>query len=142
MSGKKLLTTILLLVIILLTGCGKPHDVALTGVIEHSHTMTFPVGTVVSVQILDTTKDGSPGKQIAEDVIKDQEIAIPMPFMVIYDQGKINRNHAYSVIVRIEDSTGKLLYANATGVPVITKGNPTYDINVSVALVSGQQSTK
>jgi uncharacterized lipoprotein YbaY len=137
MFVKKILTILLLSVTIFLTGCGKSNNAAVTGLLDHPHRMTFPIGTVVTIQIEDTTKEGSQGKKIAEEVIKDQEVVIPMTFLVVYDQGKINENHTYSITVRIEDSTGKLLYTNENKVPVITQGNPTQDIDIFIVLVNG-----
>ncbi len=137
MSGKKIMTMVLLVLTIFLAGCGGPRSAAITGVIEHSHSMTLAAGTVVTVQIMDTTKQGSPGKKIAEEVIKDQEIGIPMPFAVTYDVGRINPDHAYSISVRVEDGEGKLLYTSRGEVPVITKGNPTHDIDINIILSDG-----
>jgi uncharacterized lipoprotein YbaY len=136
MCMKKQLTVILITMSIFLAGCGSSHEAALTGVITHPHYMTLPVGTVMTVQIVETTQDGS-GRKIAEQVIQDQEIGIPRPFIVVYEQGKINQQQAYSISVRIEDSTGKLIYTSEKEIPVITYGNPTKDIDISVVLVNG-----
>ena len=136
MVVKKILTIALLAMSIFLAGCGSSHQAALTGVLGHPHYMTLPFGTVMTVQIVETTQDGS-GRTIAEQVTRDQEIGIPRPFIVVYDQGKINQDHAYVVSVRIEDSTGKLIYASEKDVPVITHGNPIKDINLTVVLING-----
>jgi uncharacterized lipoprotein YbaY len=45
-------------------------------------------------------------------VIKSQGEVLPMPFEIIYEPGKINAEHTYSIRVKIEDSTGKMLYTN------------------------------
>jgi uncharacterized lipoprotein YbaY len=137
MFTKKILAIGLMSLTIFLTGCGKSHDAAVTGLIDHPHKMTFPIGTVMTVQIVDSTVGRSLGKQIAQEVIKDQEIGIPMPFVVVYDQGKINKNHVYSISVRIEDSNGKPLYTNEKEIPVITNGTPRQGIDVIVVLVHG-----
>jgi putative lipoprotein len=117
-----------------LAGCGKSSDAAVTGILNHTHRMTFPVGTVVTIQISDVTKSGSPGKVIAEQVINDQEVVVPTPFMVIYHQGKINAEHSYSISVKIQDASGKLQYTSERSIPVITKGNPTQDIDILLVL--------
>ena len=86
---------------------------------------------------MDTTKSGSPGKKIAEEVIKSEGDEIPMPFVVIYDPGRINEEHSYSITVKIQDDLGNLLYTNNDSIPVITQGNPTQHIDVPVVLADG-----
>ncbi len=124
---------------IMLTGCGDKTSskTALTGLIDHPHQMTLGDGMTVIVRIEDTTKSGAPGKKIAEEIIKGQGDIIPMPFAIVYDPGKINENHKYSLTVKIQDSTGAILYTSQSGVPVITQGNPTRDIDVAIVLPGG-----
>jgi uncharacterized lipoprotein YbaY len=138
MITKKIFVLIILLATIALVGCGRSNNqAAVTGVIAHTHSMTLDVGYVVTVQLEDTTKTDAPGKKIAEQVIKSQGEVLPMPFEIIYEPGKINSEHTYTIRVKIEDSTGKMLYTNNTSVPVITNGNPVHNVDVIVVLVNG-----
>jgi putative lipoprotein len=138
MFMRKIFILIILSATVALAGCGSStNKAAVTGVIAHTHPMTLPVGYVVTVQIEDTTKADAPGKKIAEQVIKSQGEELPMPFEVVYDPGKTNASHTYSVRVKIEDSAGKMLYTNNTSVLVITNGNPTQNVDVIVVLVNG-----
>ena len=138
MFARKIFILIILSATFALAGCGRStNKAAVTGVIAHAHPMTIPVGYVVSVQIEDTTKVDAPGKIVAEQVIKSQGDEIPMPFEVVYNPGKINSNHTYSLRVKIEDSAGITVYTNNTNVPVITNGNPTQNVEVIVVLVNG-----
>lgn len=135
MLVKKIFIFLVLISAVFLVGCGdSPNKTAITGLIDHSHQMTLPDGTLVIVRLEDTTKAGSPGKKVAEEVITSKDDMIPMPFAVVYDPGKINENHTYSINVKVEDSEGNILYTNESNVPVITKGNPTHDIDVIVVL--------
>ena len=137
MFMRKIFILLVLSATVALAGCGRStKQAAVTGVIAHTHPMTLPVGFVVTVTIEDTTKADAPGKEIAEQVINSQGEELPMPFDVVYDPGKINANHTYSVRVQIQDSTGKMLYTNNTSVPVITNGNPTKNVEVIVVLVN------
>ncbi len=136
MSGKKNLIVFILSWTLFLNACGASHQAAVTGLIDHPHDMTLPLGTILTVQIIEETKAGSPGKKIAEEVIKDQEIDLPTPFVVVYDPGKINNNRTYGITVKIEDSGGKLLFTNENEVSIITHGGPTQGIDVSVRLVN------
>ncbi len=138
MNKRKYLILILLLLLVILTGCGKTPVSVVNGIVDHPHRIDLPLGTIVTVQIVAKTNDGSQGKLVAEQVFKDQEMIIPMPFVVIYDQAKINRNRLYIMLVKIEDSSGKLLYISQAQVLVITQGNPTQDVDVPVVLPGGQ----
>ncbi len=124
--------------VVLLAGCSQSSgNAALTGIIDHSHRMNLPVGTIVIVQIRDTTRAGSEGVKVAEQVIDSQGDELPMPFTVIYNSHSINQKHTYSVSAKIEDSDGKLLYISGGDTPVLTKGNPTHDIDIEVVLFGG-----
>jgi len=136
MAMRKFFILIIISATIALTGCGRStNKAAVTGVITHSHQMALPIGYVVTIQIMDTTK-ATPGKMIAQQVIESHGEVLPMPFEIIYDPGKINPEHAYNVLVEIEDSTGIMLYTNNTIVPVITKGNPTQKVDIIVVLAN------
>ncbi|GEM_PF-1411848 len=137
MTVKRLATIFMLISMTLLSACGEAKQFAVTGVIDHPHSMIFPEGTVMTIELVDITKEGSPGKTIAQNVVKDQQLIIPMPFVVTYDPGKINEEHHYSIRVTIEDGEGKWTYGNEQEVPVITQGNPRVHIDVMVDLVKG-----
>ena len=92
---------------------------------------------MVIVRIEDVSLADAPAAGMGEQVIKTDGKQVPIPFAVPYDAGKIDDNHTYSLRVRIEDSSGKLLFINHTSVPVITQGNPTQDVEVIVVPIGG-----
>jgi putative lipoprotein len=135
MFMRKIFILIILSATVALTACGSStKQAALTGVIAHTHRMTIPVGYVTTIRIEDTTKADAPGKKVAEEVIKNQGEELPIPFAIIYDPGKINPDHIYTVRVEIDDDAGNLLYTNVTAVPVITHANPTRNVKIIVVL--------
>jgi len=135
---KNLLIILVLTGTLFLSGCGDtPNKAAITGIIDHPHRMSLPDGTLIIVRIDDTTRAGAEGKKIAEAVMKSEGDALPMPFAVVYDPGKINPNHDYSVTIRVEDPGGAFLYTNVKKVNVITKGNAIQGIDVVVELAGG-----
>ncbi len=135
MFNRKIYLLMILIATLALAACGgSTNQAALTGVIAHTHRMTIPPDYVITIRIEDTTKADSPGKKIAEEVIKDQGVELPIPFAVVYDPGKINPDHNYNVQVDIKDNNGALLYANDVSVPVITFGNPARNVKVTVVL--------
>jgi putative lipoprotein len=135
MFVRKMLYLVILSTSVALAGCGNSNNkAALTGVIAHTHRISIPADYVITIRIEDTTTADAPGKMIAEQVIKNQAVALPMPFAIVYDPRKINPDHMYSLHAEILDNTGKLLYTNVTSVPVLTHGNPTRDVKVTVVL--------
>jgi putative lipoprotein len=135
MLAKKIFILMILSVTVALTACGNSaNNAALTGVIAHTHRMTLPAGFVTTIRIEDTTNADKPGKKVAEEIIKNQGEVLPIPFAIVYDPGKINPDHTYTMRVEIDDDTGNLLYTNVTAVPVITHGNPTRNVKIIVVL--------
>jgi putative lipoprotein len=135
MSLRKIIFFTVLSTSIALTACGgSTKKAALTGVIAHTHRMALPADYVVTIRIEDITNANAPGKKIAEEVHKSQGEVLPIPFAIVYDPGKINPDHSYSIQVDIADGTGTVLYTNTSNVPVLTHGNPTRDIKVTVVL--------
>ena len=109
----------------------------MAGTVTYLQRIALPPDAVVTVRIEDVSRADAPAEVIGEQVIKTEGAQVPIPFEVPYDPGKIEDNHSYSLRVRIEDSAGKLLFTNDTSVPVITRGNPTQDIEVIVIPTGG-----
>jgi uncharacterized lipoprotein YbaY len=59
--------------------------------------------------------------------------AVPIAFAVPFDPASIDTQTSYVVTAAIVDETGR--WANQTGVPVITQGNPLVGVTVPVAAV-------
>ena len=120
-----------------LTGCGgSPEEASVTGTVTYRQRIALPPEAVLTVRIEDVSKADAPAEVVGEQVIKTEGAQVPIPFAVPYDPSKIIENHRYSLRVRIEDGSGRLLFINDTNVPVITNGNPTEDIEV-VAIPTG-----
>lgn len=133
MSLKITTSFVLLLGIAALAGCNSSSDEAsITGTVTYRQRIALPPDAVVTIRIEDVSRADAPAEIIGEQVIKTEGAQVPIPFRVTYDPGQIVENHSYSLRVRIEDGTGKLLFINDTNVPVITGGNPTQDIEVIV----------
>jgi len=89
------------------------------------------------VRIEYVSKADAPAEVVGEQMIETQGRQVPIPFALPYEPGKIKEKHTYSLRARIHDGAGKLLFINDTSVPVITKGNPTEDIEVILVPVGG-----
>lgn len=138
MLHKTIPILVLLLGIVVLVGCGKSSDEAtVTGTVTYLQRIALQPDAVVTTRIEDVSKADVPAEVIGEQVIQTEGKQVPIPFEVPYDADQIKENHNYSLRVRIEDSAGNLLFINDTSVPVITRGNPTHDIEVIVIQTGG-----
>lgn len=120
-----------------LAGCGGSSEKTVTGTVTYLQRIALPLEAVVTVRIEDVSKADALAEVMGEQVIQTKGAQVPIPFSVPYDPEKIIDNHTYSLRVRIEDGTGKLLFINDTSIPVITNGNPTQDIEVVVVPMVG-----
>jgi putative lipoprotein len=100
------------------------------GSVAYRQRIALPPTAVVTVRIEDVSKADAPAVVIGEQVIETKGRQVPIPFAVSYEPGKIKETHRYSLLARIEDDAGRLLFINDSNVPVITGGNPTEDIEV------------
>ena len=138
MSHKAMLFLVSLLTLVALVGCGQSSEEAtVTGTVTYLQRIALPSDAVVTVRIEDVSKADAVAEVIGEQVIQTEGKQVPIPFEVPYDAGQIDDRFSYSLRVRIEDSAGKLLFINDTSVPVITRGNPTQDIEVIVVPTGG-----
>ena len=121
----------------ILAGCAGSSVETVTGTVTYLQRIALPPNAVITVRIEDVSKADAPAELIGEQEILAEGKQVPIPFAVPYDPAKIEENHTYSLRVRIEDGTGRLLFINDTSLPVITRGNPTQDIEVIVVPAVG-----
>lgn len=98
--------------------------------------MALPANAVVNVELRDTSRQDVAAITISTDVIELDGNQLPVPYVLEYDEVEIIESNVYTVFVRIE-ADGTLLYITDTAYPVITRGNPTEDVEVFVVQVSG-----
>jgi putative lipoprotein len=138
MLPKTIPVLILLLGVVALSSCGKSSNKAtVSGTATYLQRIALPPDAVMTTRIEDVSKADAPAEVISEQVIQTQGKQVPIPFEVSYEANQIQENHSYSLRVRIEDGAGKLLFINDTNVPVITRGNPTSDIEVILVQAGG-----
>ena len=106
------------------------------GAITYPEPVALPEDAVVQAQIQDTSMAYALATVMGEQIITNPR-QFPISYQVCYDPSQIQENHTYSMSVRIADSDGKLLYINDTHIPVITRGNPTENVEIAVIAVGG-----
>jgi putative lipoprotein len=109
------------------------NDSLLTGAVTYLQRMALPPDSVVKVRIVNTSLADAPPEMVllAEQVIRNA-VGSPIPFAVPFSSADVDERALYSVGARVEDGDGKLLFASTTANPVITRGNPTSDVEVRV----------
>jgi putative lipoprotein len=116
-----------------LVACSGQSSVS--GEITYKGNPEIPDGATVTVQIEDTSLADAPAEVIGEQIITDAT-EFPIPYEVSYDADQIIDNHTYTMRARIEGADGSLLYINDTAIPVITRDNPTEDVEIPVIEVA------
>jgi len=123
-----------MLLLSILTACSSRSS-RVTGTITYLQRIALPEDAVITVQIQDTSLADAPATVMGEQVIQTEGKQVPFEFAVPYDPGEIQDNHSYTISVRITDGTGKLLFINDTAIPVITRDNPTEEVEIVVVQV-------
>ena len=127
---KKLgLSLVIIFVIFMLLGCSKTATVA--GTITYAEEIALPSeGVVVTVKIEDVSRADAPAVTIGQQVIENPG-QVPIPFEVEYNPTDIYERYVYALRARIEVN-GKLWFINTSRYAVITRDNPTNNIEVMV----------
>ena len=135
----KKISFIVLLLVPVLIGCGglSSDSRTVTGTVIYRQKIALPADAVVTVTLIDISRADAPANVVGQQVIETKGKQVPFSFAVSYDASKIEENHSYSVRATIRDGSGKLLFTSDTVMPVITRDNPTEDIEIIVVPVGG-----
>ena len=117
-------------------GSAEPAQNAVTGTVTYRQRMALPPSAVISVRLLDVSRQDSAAGLIAEDRIPAEGKQMPFPFDIPYDPSRIQQSSRYVVRAEIRDGE-RLLFTTDTSYPVITQGNPTTGVEIVVVPVGG-----
>lgn len=120
---------------LLVGACGSSEEETgspVTGTVTYRERIALPDDAVVSVRIQDVSRMGAPAQVIGEQVLHPSGSQVPIAYAVPYDPAAIDERFSYSMSARIEDGAGNLLFISDTAVPVITRDNPTKDVEIVV----------
>ena len=126
---KVTLIGILILSVLLISGCDG-GGASITGEVTYLQRIALPDDAVVTVQLQDTSRQDVAAEVLGEQVIETEGKQVPIAYEVEYNEGDIVDNHTYMMSARIEDGDGNLLFINDTAIPVITRDNPTSDVQI------------
>jgi putative lipoprotein len=105
---------------IILISCAQETNTSLTGEILYSEDVALPEQTILTIQLVDISKQDVKGKVIAERIIKNPG-QVPIDFDIQYNPDDILSANTYSLKAKIEDK-GSYLYTTDKIYPVITNG--------------------
>jgi uncharacterized lipoprotein YbaY/heat shock protein HslJ len=108
------------------------YNAAVTGLVNSLQEVTLPADAILTVQLQDVSLQDAPAVILGEQVIQASGQQLPILFMVVYDPTVIQQNRSYSMMARITDAAGNLLFISDTNIPVITGGSPTHDVEILV----------
>jgi putative lipoprotein len=111
---------------------------AVTGAVTYLQRSALPPDAILTVRLSDVSKTDAPAEVISEQTIPSEGKQVPFPYTLPYDPAKIVENYDYAVSARIE-SGGKLLFISTQRYAVITRGNPTENVEIVVQPVSEPQ---
>jgi putative lipoprotein len=116
--------------VLLLAGCagqrGAPQVDAgsrLTGEITYPQPVALPAGSIAHVALVEVR-----GRARDSLVLSEQSFPAegrpPLPFVLTYPPGAVDPARHYALRARITDAGGRLFWATARPVPVLTHGHP------------------
>jgi uncharacterized lipoprotein YbaY len=112
---------------------GKLH--AVTGQVVAGEPAPLPEKAQLEVKVMDVSLADAPATQVGGQTIFDVT-QFPILFEATYNPQAIEPRHSYALNVKITDAQSNLLYTNTRSYPVITRGNPTYNVEVMVDKVN------
>ncbi len=112
---------------------GKLH--AVTGQVVAQEPAPLPEKAQLEVKVMDVSLADAPATQVGGQIIFDVT-QFPIQYEATYNAQAIDPRHTYALDVKITDEQGNLLYTNTQSYPVITQGNPTYNVEVMVEKVN------
>ncbi len=95
-------------------------DGMLRGSVTYRERIAIPVGAVVMVRLLDTSRADAPAEVIGQQVIREAS-EVPVAFEIGYDPESIDESHAYAAAAQIVVD-GQVAWHSTMQHPVLTRG--------------------
>lgn len=118
---------------------GRVEPVTVSGTVTYRVRSALPDDAVVTVELVALSGEGAPGL-VASQVIATEGRQVPIAYQVSYEASAIDEAGDYGMTASIADGAGTLLFGRDDPVPVITKGNPTTDVEIMLAPVAPEET--
>jgi uncharacterized lipoprotein YbaY len=110
-------------------------DNVVSGTVTYRQRIALPQTAILTVQLLDVTRQDASAPVIAEQRIETAGKQVPFSFDLAYDRRLIQERGRYAIRAEIIDG-GRLLFTTDASYPVITQGNPR-SVEIVLASVGG-----
>jgi len=114
---------------------GTPGRVS--GSVSHRERIALPPDAVVQVRLEDVSRADAPAIVLVEQTIHPAGKQVPIPFVLEFDAGRIERGHRYGVRAEIRDAAGELRWTTTEAHPVLEDG-ASAEIDIVVRQVGGR----
>jgi putative lipoprotein len=108
------------------------RSVVVTGTVTYRERVALASDSLLTVRLLDVSRQDVPAKLLGEQIYTTEGKQVPLPFEVPYNPENIDERFSYSISARIEDGEGILRFISDSSNPVITRGNPSENVEVLV----------
>ena len=106
----KLITTPLLLLTGLLSGCASHHSlIDIHGEVWYRERIMLPPDAVLTVQLKDVSRADAPAQVLAQ--LERNDVSTPSPFSFVMDSDQFQPGHTYAIGARI-NLADELLFIN------------------------------
>jgi uncharacterized lipoprotein YbaY len=116
-----------------IVGSEIPTDSILRGTVSYRERIALANNAEVSVKLLDVSTNNVAGDLIAEDKFVSNARQVPLSFELRYNKNQIDSRRRYVVRAEIMID-GKLAFRSETDFAVLTQGNPTSNIDLTLVV--------
>ena len=108
-----------------------------TGTVYYLQRSALPADAMIEVSIHNKQLADAPPEMtlLGQTAFLADGKQVPLPYTVAYSTQDVMEGALYSIGATIRDGSGKLLFVSTTMIPVITKGNPTENVEILVSPV-------
>lgn len=110
----------------------ETRTAVVTGTVSYRERVMLPPDSVLTVRLQDVSRADAPAVILGEQIGTTGGKQVPLPFSISYNPTSIDPRFSYSISARIEDGNGILRFISDTNNPVITRENPSDNIEVWV----------
>lgn len=108
----------------------------LTGQVTYLQRIALPAGAVIDVSLDDVSLADAPSTRLGAVSITTKGENVPIPFSISYDATNVRPERSYAVSARITIE-GQLRWITTTRHAVLTSGNPSDNVTVTVQPAGG-----
>jgi putative lipoprotein len=118
-----------------------PAITAITGSVVYRQRMALAPDAVVEVVLQDTSRADAPALTLGSQTLEARGAQVPIPFVVEYDLSQIDPAGLYTLRATIKEG-GRLTWTSTEMIPVITRGAPTDQVDITVQPVNAGAANK